>query len=135
MNESFFDDPGVDGNYTRLRTESRPAEQIAARKSAGRSGSWRRRIFTLVANNGTHGMTSIEVANALAKQTPCPDCDCTHRPPISVNVITTRLGELRDWHYLMHRMDDDHTPMLRTTDNRTAEIHILTHKGLIEWRT
>jgi hypothetical protein len=130
---TFFDDPGIDGNYTRLRTDARPVERIAARKGAGKAGSWRRRIFDLAATAGTHGATSIEIAGLLAKQTPCPECDCEHRPPIPVNQIASRLQELRDWGYLMHRLDYDQTPMLRQTDGRTAEIHILTHKGLVEW--
>ena len=133
--ESFFADTGIDGNYTRLRTEARPVEKIAAKKGAGRSGSWRRRIFNIAAASGTHGTTSVEVAKELAKQTPCPECDCEHRPPIPVNQIASRLQELRDWGYLMHRLDYDHiTPMLRKVDGRTAEIHILTRKGYLEWQ-
>jgi len=131
----FFDDPGVDGNYTRIRTEARPVEKIAAKKGAGKAGSWRRRIFNLVMVAGAYGLTSVEAASALAEQTPCPKCDCEHRPPIPVNQIASRLQELREWGYLMHRMDYDHTPMLRETDGRTAEIHIATHKGLVEWKS
>ena len=132
MTMSMFEDPGIDGNYTRLRTEARPVEKIAAKKGAGRSGSWRRRIFNIAAAAGTYGVTSVEVAQELAKQTPCSECDCEHRPPIPVNQIASRLQELRDWGYLMHRLDYDGTPMLRRVDGRTAEIHILTHKGYQE---
>ena len=130
----FFDDPGIDGNYTRIRTDARPVEQIAAKKGAGRSGSWRRRIFNLVAASNPGGMTSVEVAVELGKQTPCAQCACEHRPPIPVNQIASRLQELRDFGYLMHRKEYDNEPMLRTTNGRTAEIHILTHKGWLEWK-
>ena len=129
---TFFDDPGVDGNYTKIRAEARPVELVAARKALGKVGSWRRRIFNLVARRGEYGATSIEIAAELAEQTPCQTCGCEHRPPIPVNQIASRLQELRDWGYLMHRLDYDHTPMLRQTNGRTAEIHILTHKGVQE---
>ena len=134
MSDGFFQDPGVDGNYVRIRTEARPVEQIAAKKGAGRSGSWRRRIFNLVAAASTDGFTSVQVAVELGRQTPCSQCACEHRPPIPVNQIASRLQELRDFGYLMHRSDYDGSPMLRETNGRTAEIHILTHKGWLEWK-
>ena len=130
---TFFDDPGVDGNYTRIRNEARPVEVIAARKALGKVGSWRRRIFNLVARAGEYGATSIEIAAELAEQTPCQTCGCEHRPPIPVNQIASRLQELRDWGYLMHRKDYDNTIATRTTNGRTAEVHTVTYKGVVEF--
>ncbi len=131
---TFFDDPGVDGNYTKIRTEARPVEVQAARKALGKVGSWRRRIFNLVARQGDYGATSIEVANELAEQTPCQTCGCEHRPPIPVNQIASRLQELRDWGYLMHSKYDN-TIVTRTVDGRTAEVHTVTYKGSVEYQT
>ena len=130
---TFFNDPGIDGNYVRVRNEARPVEVVAARKAVGRVGSWRRRIFNIVAHTGEWGATSIEVASELAEQTPCHECGCEHRPPIPVNQIASRLQELREWGYLMHATDWKGEPQLRTTYGRTGEVHTLTHKGMVEF--
>lgn len=111
--------PAVDQPSVRLRSNPRPVEVQAARKAVGRAGSWRRRIFNLVASH--YGITSKEIARLLGGQTPCADCGCEHRPPIPVNQIATRLGELRDWGYI-------------TTigDRGGAEIYVLTYQGEVE---
>ncbi len=130
--DSFFEDPGVDGNYVKIRSDARPAEITAARRAVGRVGSWRRRIFNLVVRTGDYGATSVEVASELAEQTPCPECDCQHRPPIPVNQIASRLQELREWGYLAHVESLD-GPQLRTVYGRTAEVHVVTYKGRVEY--
>jgi hypothetical protein len=117
-------DPGIDARSTKLRTEARPAERQAAKRSAGRAGSWRRRIFNLVRASGFDGATSKEIAFELGRQSPCEHCACVHRPPIPVNQIASRLQELREWGYLRHDMFEG-TPLTRGG----AEVHVVTWKG------
>jgi hypothetical protein len=112
----------IDQPSVKLRTNARPAEQQAARKAVGRAGSWRRRIFNIVRWDGTS--TSKEIARILAEQTPCEDCGCTHRPPIPVNQIASRLQELREWGFLTHLYEGSEI-VLRDG----AEVHVLTYKG------
>ena len=122
---TLFDDPGIDARSTKLRTDARPAERQAAQQSAGRAGSWRRRIFNIVGRQ-PYGATSREIADQLAVLSPCDHCGCVHRPPIPVNQIASRLQELREWGYLRH--EGELEPLVRDG----AEVHVLTHKGSLE---
>ncbi len=117
-----YEDPGIDARSVKLRSEARPAERQAAEKAVGRVGSWRRRIFNIV--RAQTSATSKQIAQILAEQTPCSECGCTHRPPIPVNQIASRLQELREWGYLTHAYDVG-TILLRDG----AEVHVLTWKG------
>ncbi len=112
----------IDQASVKLRTHAREAEQLAAKKAVGRAGSWRRRIFNIVRMWGS--ATSKEIAAELARQTPCSDCGCEHRPPIPVNQIASRLQELREWGFLTHLYEGGEI-LLRGG----AEVHVLTWKG------
>lgn len=130
MNQLTFDDPGVQARSVKLRTQAKPVEKEAAVKAVGKAGSWRHRIFQLVKRNGDYGATSVEVAYALAAEKPCSECGCEHRPPIPVNQIASRLQELREWGYLTHKTLGGEIAT-RTMKGRTAEVHVVTFKGML----
>ncbi len=118
--------PSINQPSVKLRTNARKAERMAARKAIGRVGTQRHTIFMLVAQS-PKGMTSKEIASRMAKDSPCKDCGCEHRPPISINLIGSRLQELREWGFLAHEMNGKE-PKVRNG----AEIHVATLKGLLE---